>query len=80
MENGDGTMQNMQTTYSIEFNSTVDGETVDMEVETKPKVEKKPIPKKKKKIIGAESDSDEEDRNKLEDNPMQVNRISLYHE
>lgn len=69
VENGNN-LQAIPTTYSIEFETHVDGETGDMDVETKPKVEKKAGGKKKKK---PESDSDEEVLdNKLEDNPTQV--------
>ncbi|XP_063617057.1 uncharacterized protein LOC134790173 [Cydia splendana] len=68
VENGEANMQGMQGAYSIEF-SNVDGD--GMEVETKPKMEKKGGAKRKKK--GAETDSDEEVLdNKLEDNPLQV--------
>lgn len=70
MENGAANLQSIPGTYSIEFESHVEGEPGDMEVDTKPKVEKKTGNKKKKK---AESDSDEEVLdNKLEDNPTQV--------
>lgn len=63
-------MQSIPGTYSIEFGSHVDNEPGDMEVDTKPKVEKKTGNKKKKKT---DSDSDEEVLdNKLEDNPTQV--------
>lgn len=69
VENG-GNLQALPGTYSIEFESHVEGETPDMEVDTKPKVEKKAGTKKKKK---SDSDSDEEVLdNKLEDNPTQV--------
>lgn len=51
----------------------MEGDPGDMEVDTKPKVEKKTGKKKKK----AESDSDEEVLdNKLEDNPAQVRNTS----
>ena len=70
MENGAANLQNIPGTYSIEFEPHVEGEPGDMEVDTKPKVEKKTGNKKKKK---AESDSDDEVLdNKLEDNPTQV--------
>ncbi|XP_049873563.1 uncharacterized protein LOC126372067 isoform X2 [Pectinophora gossypiella] len=69
VENGDANMQGMQQTYNIEFES-VEAEPGDMDVETKPKVEKKVVTKKKKK---PESDSDDDVfDNKLEDNPTQV--------
>lgn len=69
VENGDGNLQGMSGTYSIEFETNVEGG--DMDVDTKPKVEKKTGAKRKKKM--AESDSDEEVLdNKLEDNPAQV--------
>lgn len=70
VENGDGNMQTMQTTYTLEFGPNVDGETTELEVDTKPKVEKKVGMKRKKKT---DSDSDEDViDNKLEDNPTQV--------
>lgn len=69
MENGDGNMQGITQQYNIQF-ATVEVEPPDMEVDTKPKVEKKTFAKKKKK---AESDSDDDTfDNKLEDNPAQV--------
>lgn len=71
VENGDGNLQAMQGTYSIEFEPNVDGETGDMEVDTKPKVEKKVAVKRKKKMAESDSDDDVFD-NKLEDNPSQV--------
>ncbi|KPI91816.1 hypothetical protein RR46_15320 [Papilio xuthus] len=71
VENGDGNLQAMQGTYSIEFEPNVDGETGDMEVDTKPKVEKKVAVKRKKKMAESDSDEDVFD-NKLEDNPAQV--------
>lgn len=70
VENGDASMQGIATSYTIQFGSHVEGETGELDVETKPKVEKKTGMKKKKK---ADSDSDEEVLdNKLEDNPAQV--------
>lgn len=75
VENGDGNMQSMQGTYSIEFETNIEGN--DMDVETKPKVEKKTGTKRKKKM--AETDSDEEVLdNKLEDNPAQVNKRDFF--
>lgn len=74
VENGDDNLQAMQGTYSIEFEANV--ETTDLDVETKPNVEKKAGAKKKKKP--ADSDSDEEVLdNKLEDNPTQVIELEL---
>lgn len=70
MENGEANLQGMQGAYSIAFEANVDG--AEMEVDTKPKVEKKGARRKKK---GAETDSDEEVLdNKLEDNPTQVSK------
>ncbi|XP_045524675.1 uncharacterized protein LOC123714466 [Pieris brassicae] len=69
VENGDGNLQGMQTQYSIEFEANVENQ--EMDVETKPKMEKKAGIKRKKKV--AESDSDDEVLgNSLEDNPEQV--------
>lgn len=74
VENGGANLQTIPGTYSIEFESHVEGDPGDMEVDTKPKVEKKTGKKKKK----AESDSDEEVLdNKLEDNPAQVSFFIL---
>lgn len=70
-------MQGMQGTYSIAFETNVDGETGDMEVDTKPKVEKKVGTKRKKKLAESDSDEDVFD-NKLEDNPSQVNILNVY--
>lgn len=65
----------MSTSYTLEFGPNVDGETGDLEVDTKPKVEKKGGMKRKKKT---DSDSDEEVLdNKLEDNPAQVTLLIL---
>lgn len=62
-------MQGLPQQYNIQF-ATVEVEPPDMEVDTKPKVEKKTFAKKKKK---AESESDDDTfDNKLEDNPAQV--------
>ncbi|VVD02209.1 unnamed protein product [Leptidea sinapis] len=66
VENGDGNMQNMLAV----FDTNVDQ--VEIEVEAKPKVEKKNIIKKKKKLTEPESD-EEVMGNALEDNPDQVN-------
>lgn len=69
VENGDGNLQAIQTQYSIEFETNVENQ--EMDVETKPKMEKKAGVKRKKKV--AESDSDDEVfGNSLEDNPEQV--------
>jgi hypothetical protein len=63
-------MQTMTTSYTLEFGPNVDGDPGDLEVDTKPKMEKKGVMKRKKK---SDSDSDEEVLdNKLEDNPAQV--------
>lgn len=59
----------MPGTYSIEFETNVEGN--EMDVDTKPKVEKKTGTKKKKKLAESDSDEDVLD-NKLEDNPTQV--------
>lgn len=72
VENGEANIQTMQGSY-IEFEASV--ETTEIELDTKPKVEKKAGAKKKKKM--ADSDSDEEVLdNKLEDNPAQVIKYS----
>lgn len=68
VENGDANLQGMQPAYNIQFGTV--NEAGEMEVETKPKVEKKVITKKKKKT-DSDSDDDVFD-NKLEDNPLQV--------
>lgn len=70
VENGDGSMQNLNNSYNITFEPNPDVEATEMDIqEIKPKVEKK-IGKKKKKVDD-ESDDDVLD-NKLEDNPAQV--------
>lgn len=75
VENGNPNLTNMQGQYTIEFEPQVDGESGELDVDTKPKVEKKTVLKKRKK---ADSDSDEEVLdNKLEDNPTQVIHLNL---
>lgn len=67
VENGSGGLQTIPGTYTMEFGPHVD--TGELDVDTKPKVEKKMGKKKKKN----DSESDEEVLdNKLEDNPLQV--------
>ncbi|XP_041975652.1 uncharacterized protein LOC121730603 [Aricia agestis] len=69
VENGNANIQGMSASYSIEFDPGVEGGELD--VDTKPKVEKKGGMKKKKKMADSDSDDDVLD-NKLEDNPAQV--------
>lgn len=74
MENGSGQLQAIPTTYTMEFEPHVDSETTELEVDTKPKMEKK---MKKKIKMDSASDDDVID-NKLEDNPAQVINIFRF--
>lgn len=69
VENGSGQLQAIPTTYTMEFGPHVDGETTDLDVDTKPKMEKKLM---KKKVKMDTTSDDEVMDNKLEDNPAQV--------
>lgn len=73
VENNEGTIQNIGGGYSIGFSGNNEVEGGEIEMETKPKVEKKAAQKRKKKM-GADSESDDDVAdNRLEDNPTQVN-------